>query len=1550
MAGEPLTEQLALDISPALDALQPLGVALNDLVQGFSTSFADALSGITAQPIDTSQLVDASAISTEIDQAVADASPAPVPVDADASQVDVAIADALDAPRPPLPVEADVTQAEAAIATLDGDTVQVAVEADTTQADTAITDLGQSATDATGSGGGEGLLGLGSAMASVEAAAGLAAGQTTGLTDAVSGLGPEAQTGIVALGALTALIGDAATKAADAQAQQARFNEVFGASAEIVKNIDVGGLTISMEDLGAKTGTTTADLEAAASKLGQIGTSAGAAIPQVAETTAKLEAVSAVLSVTNPRLGDTADVMNALERALVRPGVRLAQLGLSFTQTQLQQEAFNETGKTTVAELTNYDKIQAGVNLAVAQFGDTLGTKFAQGAQNAQVQFRAMKTEVEESLVTLGTPLLQPLVTSLGDVIPVAVEVGQVIGGVAQIVLPFVAILAQEIGSVAPALHGLAVGLDAVASVENHLLGPSTQASGALGGVSSGANTASHNLGLLAPAFDAVLGPIGNAFSALNVVGHALDLFGDHAKKTAVDTGALQGVFSGLDSSSATLESTFSGISGTLDKFLTSALNVGKAGQTGADGAQALGVSIAQIGTALVGTNPQFDNLVAQAKNSRQATDDGRKAVEAYLNVITQGRAQLEAQAEATLQGAVQQKQLTQAQVDGELAMLAAKGDAKDYVTALRDLSPAIDAVTTAQGAQALSTAASSGAIADLAAQYAAGKLSADGFAAALVALHVSQTDAKTISTDVTGAIDAQKDALTAASPAATQLAEQYASGQISAGQYAAALLQLGITVGGLKSAMSEADQIQKDVLANQQLLTDDTALLTPQVQQLSQAYLSGFLTAGQYEEQLTALGISIPSVKQNISQLDSAVNTLVTDMVKALPSTQDAATTFAKDIGDAFKTLSSDVSKSKGDVQADVAGLKAALDPTALIHDVFANAFAAVNLVANLEKLPPALAAFITTQVPAAVRPALAQALVASQPDQQALLKGLVASGAVQDAYATYIRTHVAPSLVAPALQAGGNIGESINLGAAAAANLGLLTTQQVDQVQGALAAGISGARAEAGLLGQGATDAYNAALSLPPHASQQVAQATGALAAGISGMRAKGADLGTGATDAFGGALDPATQAQQKFGDAANTIAGLTAAQFQAGIIGVDTGEAFGQGLANGISEKSDVIASAASQAAHQAEIAAKAALGISSPSTVGIAIGENFATSVAFGVVSSASVASIANAAASLGADAAAPLSQALQSFVTSALSALPTAAQAIHQWSASVGADYGVLVRAVDTLAQAQDQLAQDRSLNASATQITSDLNRIHNAQIAVSDAAKALQLAATPQAFVAELVGQNRDLQAFEQNLQGLTKQFPLLAEELAKQGPQAAGALAALFDAHPGQAAAAEAALKAGQSFTDAYTQFLQKNFPDLAKQTAAAIGGSSDVQFLLDAATKLDQALAHSVATSAHIAGFNDPDTIRSVIGALDKVVDKQLIAAGVAVPVNAPVVASPPASPMFNLHLPALEINIETPAGTFTGHTEPTVLQPMSGTTKKLIVSNVINRARVG
>lgn len=729
--AEGLVEELQLDIGPALDALEPLGAALTALATDFASSISDALSSlgdVTAAPVDVSVTADTS----ELDAGIADAFDAPRPpidVEGDTGPLADAIDEATSV-TPTISVDADTTAATQAIDALDDTPITLSAEADTSAAQDQIDGLTSSVNNLGGSGSksGEGLAGLEGAVLGVKAATGAATGEVGGLSEGLSSLSGGTAAAIGGFTALGAFIGETTKLAADAQAQNKRFADTFGDLAEQVEKINVGGLNTDLETLGKTSGTTAADLEATASRIGLLGQSSGASNETIVSTTQNLLALGATISVNNPRLGDAAAVTDRLTNAFARGGRALAPFGIALSSAQINTEALRETGKSTANDLTLFEKSTAGATLALATFGDTLGDKFQEGAQNAQVQLRALKVQLEETLVAIGGPLLQPLVQSLQELLPVAQETGVIFGNLAQIILPFIADLAPALGTLA---SGLGFVADGVASLQTDVdaiespLGAAAIGFGALAAAMAAGVTPAT---VLAGALTVLEGPVGLVVAGLAILGAegAFSHFSSTAKEAAINTSVLSEAFTQTATSGGAFAGTLTNVNKELDEFLKKQLTVGKVGQQPVDALNALGLSAEDLQKTLTGSQDTFDKFELSLDTTGKANDDNIDSFIKLQDVVHQARAALEAGAQTTLQTAINTGLLTQANSGNAAAFLEARDSVGDQLALLRELQPALDAATQAANENAKVVSQSSPAYADLAQSFAQGTISVD--------------------------------------------------------------------------------------------------------------------------------------------------------------------------------------------------------------------------------------------------------------------------------------------------------------------------------------------------------------------------------------------------------------------------------------------------------------------------------------------------------------------------------------------------------------------------------------------------------------------------------------------------------------------------------------------------------------------------------------------------------------------------------------------------------------------------------------------------------
>ena len=769
MAG--LEEELSLDVSPALQAIDQVAQALQQAVTDFSTALATAL---------------------------ADLQGTAVPVDADTAPLEAAVTAAEDAVPPvDVPVAADTSEAETAIQALDQSVpeVDVPVVADTSEAQASIDDLGTSATEATGAPGGGGVLGMEGAVTGLEAALGAAEGSGKGFTSMLGGMGG-AMAGVAVGGAaFAAFLGETVTLAADAEAQHKRFIDTLGAEAEAVSKIDVNGLNISLEELGKVTGTPMANLEATVTRIAQLGQTSGASAETVKDTADKLLALGSTFSVTNPRLGDAADVTDRLTNAFARGGRALAPFGVALSSAEINAEALKETGKSAASDLTLFEKATAGANLALQKYPD-LAKKFADGTQNAAVQIRALKTSLEETLVTVGLPLLQPVIATFQALIPIAQLLAQVLGGVGAVILPFVSALAPALAVAAAPMQAVADGLNAIgqglALIPQPVLmgvalglGAIAVATGALDGVLAGLMAA---LGAVAPEIYIFVG-------AIAAVGVIFDAFTGTASTTEQVTKDLGTALFDQVSSVEDLSKAVADLNKNMTAFDTSTSGLKKDAPAVNDALQRTGETTQQLNAGIQGTATQFDALSASLAGAapdldrfgvtqRELTESAGLWYHTQTLIPPQFRQQAQVYRDTVLQlqslrdayAANVTKQLEQLRVTGQITtpqynawVKAATDGTIGWTTALQQATTAAEQHQAAVDKATASTAANTQKIAQAQEAYAAGKITADQFKQRLTDIGISADGAKTRTDEFTKSIDNFRQTVQGALPTAAQ-------------------------------------------------------------------------------------------------------------------------------------------------------------------------------------------------------------------------------------------------------------------------------------------------------------------------------------------------------------------------------------------------------------------------------------------------------------------------------------------------------------------------------------------------------------------------------------------------------------------------------------------------------------------------------------------------------------------------------------------------------------------------------------------------------------
>jgi hypothetical protein len=314
----------------------------------------------------------------ELAAALAGGDPVEVPVIAETGDAEAQI-DGLEG-EATVEAVADTGDAQAEIDSIEGGDAEVSVTANTEQAQEAIDQLADSS-----GGAASGLTQLGEASA---AGAGAMGALGIGTLGAGAGLAFVANAGI------------------DAAAALERFNLIAGDNADALRSIDVGGLSGDIGDLALSIGSSDEAMLNATASFVTFAESSGAGAAEIDQASDSINALALRAVALNPGLGDAGAAAERLSGALARGGRPLRQFGIDLQSAEINARAMENTGKTSADQLTQFEKAAAGAQLATEQLGDTLGSDYAAGAENAALQTAAMKEQLGEAAEAIGTQML----------------------------------------------------------------------------------------------------------------------------------------------------------------------------------------------------------------------------------------------------------------------------------------------------------------------------------------------------------------------------------------------------------------------------------------------------------------------------------------------------------------------------------------------------------------------------------------------------------------------------------------------------------------------------------------------------------------------------------------------------------------------------------------------------------------------------------------------------------------------------------------------------------------------------------------------------------------------------------------------------------------------------------------------------------------------------------------------------------------------------------------------------------------------------------------
>ncbi len=652
-----LNAELQLSIDHALSSIDQLEAALNKATSGvpveldflpsvteFSDAMAQAVAGIAAEPLD-------------------------IPVTADTTGAEQLILDLGNQPPVDVPVDADTAPAEAAIANLPSivPAIDIPVEADTTAANEQIADLGNTATAAS-----DGVAGLQGSVTGLGAVVGVTEGSVKELVSGIGELGGEstavAAGGVLALGAATAGFFEEGLNAVSA-AQ--RFDLVLGDMGNKIKEINVNGLTTSVEDLGIKFGSTASEMENVNSKLFQNAINAGISKDKAVEFAQQIETLSARAISLNPQLGTLADVSSNLGDKLARGGRFAALYGIQLTAGEIATRALSDTGKKAAADLTIVEKSIAGAELASEKYGKTLAGTVAEGQKNAAVQAESLKASFKEAIEQIGVPIVAPVLDLIREAEPDAVLIAKSLGELGRDVIP---VLTGALTIISPILQAVAFVLDQIP-------GPVITGAGAFLGLGVAfqiAGIAATQFGLtLDAAFPELL-----AFSAaVAVIVAAVSAFSDAGPFVDDVTQAVDTASKGFDDLTVSVHDTV-------------AAEVDAAEKTG-DFAKHLndaGVSSEALTASLIDGGDAFDQYATRIVNAAIVAGLAFDAVRNLGAELEHLRNQTNEAAHSSLDKAVNDGKLSAAARDSAVATAGQIDGQTNYVKALQTVQPEIKA------------------------------------------------------------------------------------------------------------------------------------------------------------------------------------------------------------------------------------------------------------------------------------------------------------------------------------------------------------------------------------------------------------------------------------------------------------------------------------------------------------------------------------------------------------------------------------------------------------------------------------------------------------------------------------------------------------------------------------------------------------------------------------------------------------------------------------------------------------------------------------------
>lgn len=1151
---------LGLDTSEALDSIDSIGTALDQITAQFKVGLADAVGVLDGVSVE----VDASAVTTEIDSAVAAAD----------TSVDV---------------EAAVTGTEVITAEIDaavaGADATVEIDADTTSATQAVTELGDSAANATPAtdGLGESMGGLSeSASGAGEAVTGMTAGllggnaaiagATAGVAAYVAALGSFFETGVKSKGAIE------------------RLNVTLGEFAKNVEHIKVGDLNTSLGDLAEQTGSSGAGMRQAAASASQLQIAAGQSQETASLFSAQLLALSGRAVALNPNLGETGDVAAAMGKALARGGRFAASFGVSLTATEIKARAAKDAQAGLSDGVSQAALQMAGAEIAVEKYGNSLKGTLAEGAKSPELQLRALQKQVASTVAEVSRPLVSPMLDLLQAAVPMLQGFARVLGSSFQALVPALTPIFAAISKVVTVISG---PLER-AFVE---IGP------ALTHLGEAVGTVIEALLPLEPVVSTVVELFASGLStAINIVATVLETLAPLVPFVAAGFVLFQAAVAGAAFAVGGFSVAIAALGGPITVAVGALALLGAAISLFSDDEPVIDMtkSVEALGPVL---DAQATSAVAAANAGNDLTESTKKASDAFADYINKssGFAQLGV-ANELVDASISMDKVKAATEGGADALAkfdqAAAGAAASGAISVEEF---INMEKAVRAEQVAFREASQAKLDDLV---------ATGQITAAQEKEILARNKGKIAVDAKTAADVKQDlaqikALESAGVLTKAQADKAEADLKAAGSttdYAAALDQAALAADRTKAKQdflkASQDQAQTAAAASAQtyVFLAETIASTP-------------LTADtQIADFATKLGLLPDQVKPVTDAVSAAIKGMADTFVQQLPKASDAFSEMQNNLDGSFD-LQGFISKLQTQAFAIAAFPSTIKSLTAQgFNDLAAfigeqGATASAGLIAALQKAGPDGAKALDD----ALRLVRENGAVSAQQLTELATPLANALGISIEAAKQALGTQAS----AAGVQVGTDLGAGVGTGAVPA------TEQSLGQVQTTLDGHQVPLSQSGAALGQSTTDGYSGSLDFLNPTDAAVEAARRGYGAGQSTVAGAAAKVGSGAKDSYADGL--------KLGDASNLALNAASTIIQQNSLvkavalsaGYQVGQSFTAGIKAGVLSLAGEVATAAAKVVNDAEKAARKAADSNSPSLLFAALGEDIAAGVALGI---------------------------------------------------------------------------------------------------------------------------------------------------------------------------------------------------------------------------------------------------------------------------------------------------------------------------------------------